>query len=160
MGFPTAKRAIGIDPGLAATGFAVVETMGKGGHACEWGGIRTSSRTSTPCRLCRLFDELTHIMERWVPDLMVVEDVFMVDRFPQTAIQLGEVLGVISLAAWKQNIPIAEITMYPQNTVKLEGRDAERMLRLMEALEDGDDVQKVYANFDIPDSVMEELSAA
>ena len=54
----------------------------------------------------------------------------------------------------------AEVTMYPQNTVKLEGRDAERMLKLMEALEDGDDVQKVYANFDIPDSVMEELSAA
>jgi len=54
----------------------------------------------------------------------------------------------------------AEITMYPQNTVKLEGRDAERMLRLIEALEDADDVQKVYANFDIPDSVMEELSAA
>jgi len=52
----------------------------------------------------------------------------------------------------------AEITMYPQNTVKLEGRDAERMLKLMEALEDVDDVQKVYANFDIPDSVMEELS--
>ena len=48
-------------------------------------------------------------MERWIPDLMVVEDVFMVDRFPRTAIQLGEVLGVISLAAWKQNIPIAEI---------------------------------------------------
>ena len=54
----------------------------------------------------------------------------------------------------------AEVTMYPQNTVKLEGRDAERMLRLMEALEDADDVQKVYANFDIPDSVLEELSAA
>jgi YebC/PmpR family DNA-binding regulatory protein len=54
----------------------------------------------------------------------------------------------------------AEVTMYPQNTVKLEGRDAERMLRLIEALEDTDDVQKVYANFDIPDSVMEELSAA
>lgn len=54
----------------------------------------------------------------------------------------------------------AEVTMYPQNTVKLEGRDAERMLRLMEALEDSDDVQKVYANFDIPDSVMEELSGS
>lgn len=51
----------------------------------------------------------------------------------------------------------AEVTMYPQNTVKVEGRDAERMLRLMEALEEVDDVQKVYANFDIPDSVMEEL---
>lgn len=54
----------------------------------------------------------------------------------------------------------AEVTMYPQNTVKLEGRDAERMLRLMEALEDSDDVQKVYANFDIPDSVMEEFSGS
>lgn len=54
----------------------------------------------------------------------------------------------------------AEVTMYPQNTVKLEGRDAERMLRLMEALEDSDDVQKVYANFDIPDSVMEELGGS
>ncbi len=54
----------------------------------------------------------------------------------------------------------AEVTMYPQSTVKLEGRDAEKMLRLMEALEDSDDVQKVYANFDIPDSVMEELSGS
>jgi YebC/PmpR family DNA-binding regulatory protein len=54
----------------------------------------------------------------------------------------------------------AEVTMYPQNTVKLEGRDADRMLKLMEALEDSDDVQKVYANFDIPDSVMEELTGS
>jgi YebC/PmpR family DNA-binding regulatory protein len=52
----------------------------------------------------------------------------------------------------------AEVTMYPQNTVKLDGRDAERMLKLMEALEDSDDVQKVYANFDISAEVMEELS--
>jgi len=54
----------------------------------------------------------------------------------------------------------AEVTMHPQNTLKLEGRDAERMIRLMEALEDSDDVQRVYANFDIPDSVMEELSGS
>ncbi len=54
----------------------------------------------------------------------------------------------------------AEITMYPQSTVKLQGRDAERMLKLMEALEDSDDVQRVYANFDISESVMEELSGS
>ena len=45
--------------------------------------------------------------------------------------------------------------MIPQNTVKLEGKEAERMLRLMDALDDLDDVQKVYANFDIPDSLLE-----
>jgi len=48
----------------------------------------------------------------------------------------------------------AEITMIPQNYVKLEGKDAGKMLRLMEALEDHDDVQNVYANFDIPDDLM------
>jgi YebC/PmpR family DNA-binding regulatory protein len=49
----------------------------------------------------------------------------------------------------------AEMTMLPQNTVKSEGKEAERMLRLMEALEDSDDVQKVYANFDIADDILE-----
>lgn len=100
---------MGVDPGLAATGFAVVETLGRGGRACEWGGIRTDSRSPIPSRLCRLFDAVFEIMEKWAPDLMVMEDVFVVDRFPRTAIQLGAVRGVISLAAWKQNIPIAEI---------------------------------------------------
>ncbi len=53
----------------------------------------------------------------------------------------------------------AEVTMVPQNTVKLEGHDAERMIKLMEALEDHDDVQKVSANFDIDMSVMEQLAS-
>ena len=53
---------------------------------------------------------------------------------------------------------LAEISMIPQNTVRLEGREAERMLNLMEALEENDDINHVYANFDIPDEVMEALS--
>jgi len=53
----------------------------------------------------------------------------------------------------------AEVTMVPQNTVKLEGHDAERMVKLMEALEDHDDVQKVSANFDIDSSVLEKLAS-
>ncbi|MEI9476952.1 MAG: YebC/PmpR family DNA-binding transcriptional regulator [Deltaproteobacteria bacterium] len=53
----------------------------------------------------------------------------------------------------------AEVTMVPQTTVRLTGKDAEQMLKLMEALEDLDDVQKVYANFDITDEEMERLSA-
>jgi len=51
----------------------------------------------------------------------------------------------------------AEITMVPQNTVKLQGSDAEKMLKLMEALEDHDDVQNVSANFDIDSKLMEEM---
>jgi transcriptional/translational regulatory protein YebC/TACO1 len=52
----------------------------------------------------------------------------------------------------------AEITMLPKNTVRLEGKEAQQMLRLMEAMEEADDVQNVYANFDIPKKVMESLA--
>jgi len=57
------------------------------------------------------------------------------------------------------NIPytLAEISMIPKNTVKLEGKKAQQILNLMQALEDNDDVSNVYANFDIPDEVMEAL---
>ncbi len=53
----------------------------------------------------------------------------------------------------------AEVTMVPQTTVRITGKEAEQMLKLMEGLEDLDDVQKVYANFDITDEEMERLSA-
>lgn len=49
----------------------------------------------------------------------------------------------------------AEVTMIPQNSVRIEGKEAEHMLRLMEALEDSDDVQNVYSNFDIAEELMQ-----
>lgn len=48
----------------------------------------------------------------------------------------------------------AEVTMLPQNNTSLEGKDAEQMIKLMEALDDCDDVQKVYTNADIPDEMV------
>jgi len=48
----------------------------------------------------------------------------------------------------------AEVSMVPQNYIKLEGQDAKTMLKLYDALEDNDDVQKVYATFDIDESEM------
>jgi transcriptional/translational regulatory protein YebC/TACO1 len=46
----------------------------------------------------------------------------------------------------------SEISMMPQNYVKLEGKNAQTMLKLMEALEDHEDIQNVWANFDIDES--------
>ena len=51
----------------------------------------------------------------------------------------------------------AEITMIPQNVVKVDGKEAGQLLRLMESLEDSDDIQNVYSNFDIPDELMEAI---
>jgi YebC/PmpR family DNA-binding regulatory protein len=53
---------------------------------------------------------------------------------------------------------IANVTMIPQNTIELEGKQVAQMLKLMDKLEDSDDVQNVYANFDISDEELERLS--
>lgn len=58
---------------------------------------------------------------------------------------------------WK--IELAEVTMIPQNTVKLEGKKADQMLKLMDVLDDHEDLQRVYANFDISEEDMLRASA-
>ena len=51
----------------------------------------------------------------------------------------------------------AQFDMEPSTTVELEGKKAQQMIRLMEAFDDQDDVQNVWANFDIDEAVMESL---
>ena len=53
----------------------------------------------------------------------------------------------------------AAIATEPKSTVELKGHDAERMLKLLDTLDDQDDVDEVFANFDIPADVMEQLAA-
>lgn len=64
-----------------------------------------------------------------------------------------------ALAAAGIETASAEVGFIPQNFVKLEGKNAEHMLKLSEALEDHDDVQNVYSNFDIDQEELERLSA-
>ena len=73
------------------------------------------------------------------------------------AVNFEEVKKAIEEAGFKYTY--SDITMVPKNTVHLTGKEAEQMLKLMEGLEDSEDVQKVYGNFDIADEEMERLSA-
>jgi len=70
-----------------------------------------------------------------------------------------EDFSAVKNALEKASIEIesGDVTMLPKNYVVLDEKGAEQMLRLMEALEDHDDVQNVYANFDIPDEVAEKI---
>ncbi len=67
-----------------------------------------------------------------------------------------ENLNAVKEAIEKQNIPVSlsEITMLPKSYVPIDGSAADQMVRLIDALEDNDDVQNVYANFDIPEEAM------
>jgi YebC/PmpR family DNA-binding regulatory protein len=71
-----------------------------------------------------------------------------------------EGLPAVRQALTDAGIPftLAEVTMLPKSTVELKGKEAQQMIRLMEQLEDHDDVQHVYANFDIPENVMAALT--
>ena len=67
-----------------------------------------------------------------------------------------ENLNAVKEAIVAQNIPVslAEITMLPKSYVPIEGNTADQIVRLIDSLEDNDDVQNVYANFDIPEEAM------
>jgi transcriptional/translational regulatory protein YebC/TACO1 len=71
-----------------------------------------------------------------------------------------EAFEAVREAIEKQGIPMlsAQVTMVPSTTVTIEDEDvAAQIVKLMDALEDNDDVQNVYANFDIPDAIMEKV---
>lgn len=83
-------------------------------------------------------------------DVKTQEEYFEVFSGPGDVSRISE-----SLEAAGIKTTSAEVTMIPVNTVRVEGKDAEQVIRLVEKLEDHDDVQKVHANFDIPDDVLE-----
>lgn len=70
-----------------------------------------------------------------------------------------EDLGRVRDALVKAGIPVtrAELQQVPKTTVPVSGPEAERVLRLLDALEDLDDVQQVYANFDIPEEILQRV---
>ncbi len=94
------------------------------------------------------------VLEAGADDLEAADGNFEVRSGPDTFEDVREALE-------KNNIKAdsAEITMLPKTTVELEGKPAEQMLRLLEALEDNDDVQNVYANFDISEEEMAKASS-
>ncbi len=94
-------------------------------------------------------------LEAGAEDVKVDEKTFEVITAPQDFDQVKK-----ALADAKIETSLAEVTYVPQSYVKLEEKNAEQMLKLMEALDDHDDVQKVHANFDIPDEIMEKVAAA
>jgi transcriptional/translational regulatory protein YebC/TACO1 len=71
-------------------------------------------------------------------------------------------LEAVRRALEAKGVPIqsAEVTYVPQSMIHLEGKEAQAVLRLVEGLEELDDVQQVYGNFDIPDEVLETAGAA
>jgi YebC/PmpR family DNA-binding regulatory protein len=101
-------------------------------------------------------DELLALaLDAGAADLRRVDSLFEVATEPADLESVRRTLEERGVA-----IQSAEVTYVPQSTVRLLGKEAQQVLRLVEGLEELDDVQHVYANFDIPDEVLETLGAA
>jgi YebC/PmpR family DNA-binding regulatory protein len=100
-------------------------------------------------------DALTEIvLEAGAEDMCRQDDYFEITTDPAQMMAVKKALE-------EKKVPVesSDLTMIARNEVKLGKAEAQSILKLMEALEDNDDVQNVYANFDIPEEVMAELGA-
>jgi crossover junction endodeoxyribonuclease RuvC len=102
-------RAVGFDPGLAATGYAAVESAAGGLAVLGSGVIRTSPALALEARLEAIYDETTRAIERFRPDLVVIEDVFSAPTVPRASILVGYARAVICLAARRGGAAIASV---------------------------------------------------
>jgi YebC/PmpR family DNA-binding regulatory protein len=99
------------------------------------------------------FDKIFEIaLEAGAEDVKDEGDVYEVITEPADFIEVREAMAAAGLQ-WET----AEACMIPQTQVQLEGKPAETMLKLMDALEDNDDVQNVYANFDISEDELDKI---
>ncbi|VVS92098.1 crossover junction endodeoxyribonuclease RuvC [Desulfoluna spongiiphila] len=100
---------MGIDPGLAETGIGVVSGAALTVSDYSFGHIRTTKDMSTSARLHLIHGRISEAIAIKNPDVMVVEDVFSLERYPKSGILLGKVVGVILLAACTAGIPVTEV---------------------------------------------------
>jgi len=100
-------------------------------------------------------DLLGKALDAGATDMRQIEKAFEITTAPAE-------MDTVREALQRAGVPVLEgqVIFAPQSTVRVEGKDATSVVRLIEALEELDDVQSVYANYDIPDEVLEAISAA
>ena len=102
---------MGIDPGLAATGVGFVtgrkQTIRSFAHGC----IKTPTNLTVPDRLEMIYAQIMQLLQKELPDLIVIEDAFILKDNPRSGLSLGKVIGVIMLAASRQKTAVLEVSV-------------------------------------------------
>lgn len=97
-------------------------------------------------------DVLVAALEAGAEDVRSIGDVYEIVTIPEQFYKVRQALEAARIPAAS-----SDLTMVPKSTVRVEGKEAQQVLRLMEALEEHDDVQQAYANFDIPDEILQQV---
>ena len=100
---------LGIDPGYAITGYGILEYKGNKFRCLDYGVISTRAKTPFAQRLLKISNELEHLINRYKPDAVAVEELFF-SRNTTTAIGTAQARGVAVLSGARANLPVYEYT--------------------------------------------------
>lgn len=103
------KVVLGIDPGIADTGYGFISVNGSSLKCLAYGSIKTSSKDSLEQRLLKLYLELTSLIKQYKPDEAAVEELFF-NKNVRTALIVGQARGVSLLALSFANLQIRNFT--------------------------------------------------
>ena len=101
---------LGVDPGLTATGYAVLDVGNGQTHVRASGCAKSPSKHALEARVRAIYDELAAVVAQWRPELAVLEGLYSEYRYPRTAILMGHVRGVICLAADQTGARVLEVS--------------------------------------------------
>ena len=105
-----AFRVMGVDPGLVATGFAILEAGPGAVEVVTAGVIGTTAGQSLEARLDTLHRAVHEVIAKQAPAALIVEDLYTEYKFPRTAILMGHARGVIYLAARQLGVTVLALT--------------------------------------------------
>ena len=103
----TRRRVLGIDPGLAATGYGVVDSLDGALYAVDFGVIRTKAKSSRGDRLAAIHDGIATLIEDHSPDEMAIEQQYVAANV-RSAMAIGEARAAALIAAARRNVPVHE----------------------------------------------------
>ncbi|QEC48893.1 crossover junction endodeoxyribonuclease RuvC [Baekduia soli] len=102
-------NVLGIDPGLANTGYGLVARRGARIVALDGGVVHTAAGVPAEQRLASIFSEVDELLERHRPDAVALEDLFF-GQNARSAFAVGQARGVVMLAAGRRGVPCASYT--------------------------------------------------
>jgi crossover junction endodeoxyribonuclease RuvC len=101
---------LGLDPGLASTGFGAIRCDKATPSIVKCGYIKTSPKEHISNRLFQIYSDINLLIRSLNPNLIAIENVFSLVRYPKAGILLGGVLGIIYLSVSQNNVSMIEIT--------------------------------------------------
>jgi crossover junction endodeoxyribonuclease RuvC len=100
---------LGIDPGVATTGYAFIQEEGKKQTILDFGVIKTAAKTEFSLRLKFIYQDLNTLIKKFKPDAVAVEELFFAKNV-KTAMMVGQARGVIVLTAIMNDLNVTDFT--------------------------------------------------